>query len=118
MLKKQNPGIRWYLAGRSPSEPVIRIANNDPDITLIPNPEDIRPWIWKGAVFICPIIDGGGTRLKILDALAMGKAVVGTTIGCEGLEVVPGEHVLVADGPQEFVRQVLRLLAQLPQFEK
>jgi SAM-dependent methyltransferase len=105
------PGIRWYLAGRSPAEAVIRIAKSDPDITLIPDPEDIRPWIWKAAVFICPIIDGGGTRLKILDALAMGKAVVSTTIGCEGLDVKPGEHVLVADGPQEFVRQVLRLLA-------
>jgi glycosyltransferase involved in cell wall biosynthesis len=110
MLKKQNLGIRWYLAGRSPSEPVIRIAKNDPDITLIPDPEDIRPWVWKGAVFICPIIDGGGTRLKILDAVAMGKAVVSTTIGAEGLDVTPGEHLLVADEPDEFARRVGEVL--------
>jgi glycosyltransferase involved in cell wall biosynthesis len=109
-LKRQCPGIRWYLAGRSPAEAVIRIAKSDPDITLVPDPEDIRPWIWKGAVFICPIIDGGGTRLKILDALGMGKAVVSTSIGCEGLGVKHGENILVADTPQDFATQVLRLL--------
>jgi glycosyltransferase involved in cell wall biosynthesis len=108
LLKRQCPGIRWYLAGRSPAEAVIRIAKSDPDITLIPDPEDIRPWIWKAAVFICPIIDGGGTRLKILDALAMGKAVVSTTIGAEGLDLKPGEHLLVADKPEDFGREVSR----------
>ena len=114
LLKRQCPGIRWYLAGRSPAEPVIRIAKNDPDITLVPDPEDIRPWIWKGAVFICPIIDGGGTRLKILDALAMGKAVVTTTIGAEGLDVKPGEHLLVADQPEEFAHSVKQALNDAP----
>ncbi|MFB3921520.1 MAG: glycosyltransferase family 4 protein [Terriglobia bacterium] len=108
LLKRQRPGIRWYLAGRSPAEAVMRIAKSDPDITLIADPEDIRPWIWKAAVFVCPIIDGGGTRLKILDALAMGKAVVSTSIGAEGLEVAPGEHLLVADEPDSFAREVER----------
>jgi glycosyltransferase involved in cell wall biosynthesis len=106
LLKRQCPGIRWYLAGRSPAEAVIRIAKSDPDITLVSDPEDIRPWVWKAAVFICPIIDGGGTRLKILDALAMGKAVVSTTIGAEGLDVKRGEHLLVADKPEDFGREV------------
>lgn len=109
LLKKQCPGIRWYLAGRSPAASVIQVAKSDPDITLVPDPEDIRPWIWKAAVFICPIIDGG-TRLKILDALAMGKAVVSTNIGCEGLDVKPGKDVLVADTPQDFAGRVLRAL--------
>ena len=111
LLKKQCPGIRWYLAGRSPAESVIRVAKSDPDIELIPDPEDIRPWIGKGAVFICPIIDGGGTRLKILDALAMGKAVVSTSIGIEGLDARPDVGVLVADKPQDFATEVARALA-------
>jgi glycosyltransferase involved in cell wall biosynthesis len=110
LLKGERPGTRWYLAGRSPAETVVRVAESDPDITLVPDPEDIRPWVWRAAVFVCPIIDGGGTRLKILDALAMGKAVVSTTIGIEGLDVKPGEHLLVADRPDEFTRVVRQVL--------
>ncbi|MBZ5515140.1 MAG: glycosyltransferase [Acidobacteriia bacterium] len=111
LLKRQSPGIRWYLAGRSPAAAVIQVAKSGPDITLVPDPQDIRPWIWKAAVFVCPIIDGGGTRLKILDALAMGKAVVSTTIGAEGLDVTPGEHLLVADTPADFAGSVAQALA-------
>ena len=110
ILKQRCPGINLYLAGSKPVESVAEVANQDSHITLVSNPEDIRPWIWKGAVFVCPIIDGGGTRLKILDALAMGKAVVSTSIGCEGLEVKHGENILVADTPQDFAGEVLRLL--------
>lgn len=110
MLKRRCPGIRLYLAGRSPADSVIEIARRDPDITLVSDPEDIRPWIWKAAVYVCPIRDGGGTRLKILDALALGKAVVSTSIGYEGLKVNPEEDILVADTAPEFARQVLRLL--------
>jgi len=110
ILKQKSPGIRLYLAGRTPAAAIRQLAEGDPAITLVPDPEDIRPWVWKAAVFVCPIIDGGGTRLKILDALAMGKAVVSTTIGCEGLEVKPGEHVLVADTPQNFAGHVLLAL--------
>jgi glycosyltransferase involved in cell wall biosynthesis len=110
ILKQKCPGIRLYLAGRSPAPAVVQLAQSDPAIELIVNPADIRPWIWKAAVFVCPIIDGGGTRLKILDALAMGKAVVSTTIGAEGLDVKPGEHLLVADKPADFAHQVRQAL--------
>ena len=111
ILKQKCPGSRFYLAGRTPALAVRQLAESDPAITLVSDPEDIRPWIWKGAVFICPIIDGGGTRLKILDALALGKAVVSTTIGIEGLEVRMGLDVIVADKPQDFAADVCRLLS-------
>ena len=110
ILKQKCPGIRLYLAGRSPARAVVELAQSDPAIDLIADPEDIRPWIWKASVFICPIIDGGGTRLKILDALAMGKAVVSTTIGAEGLDVKPGEHLLVVDTPAAFAGSVAQAL--------
>jgi glycosyltransferase involved in cell wall biosynthesis len=109
-LKQKSPGIRLYLAGRSPSREIVRLAESDQAIELIANPVDIRPWVWKAAVFICPIIDGGGTRLKILDAFAMGKAVVSTAAGAEGLEVSPGIDLLVADRPEEFSEQIVHLL--------
>jgi len=110
LLKDRCAGIRLYLAGRSPAESVLQAARSDPAITLISDPEDIRPWVARAAVFVCPIIDGGGTRLKILDALAMGKAVVSTSIGCEGLRVKRGEDLLVADAPEAFADEVARAL--------
>ena len=66
----------------------------------------VRPWISRAAVFVCPIVDGGGTKLKILDAMAMGKPIVSTSIGCEGLDVSHGETILVADAPQDFASMV------------
>jgi glycosyltransferase involved in cell wall biosynthesis len=57
-------------------------------------------------VFVCPIQDGGGTKVKILDALSMGKAIVSTSIGCEGIAVKHGENILIADTPEDFANAV------------
>ena len=69
----------------------------------------MRPYLRAANVYICPMRDGGGTRLKILDALAMGKPIVSTTLGCEGIRVEPGRNVLLADTPTEFVAQIRRV---------
>jgi glycosyltransferase involved in cell wall biosynthesis len=61
-------------------------------------------------VFIVPIRVGGGTRLKIFEALAMGKAVVSTTVGAEGLPLTPGEHFVRADAPLDFANEVVALI--------
>jgi len=110
LLKEKSPGIRLYVAGRSPVPEIVRLAKSDPAIELIADPPDIRPWVWRASVFICPIIDGGGTRLKILDALAMGKAVVSTPTGCEGLRFQGGGPVLVSNQRVEFISQTLHAL--------
>ncbi len=110
LIKSRAPQTRFYLAGMKPPEWLRRWCDSDPQIVLTPDPEDIRPCIARGAVFICPITDGGGTRLKILDALAMGKAVVSTRVGCEGLRTVDGKHVLLADTAEEFAGAVMALL--------
>ncbi len=109
-VQRAVPGAHLYIAGMKPVRWLIDWANSDSNMTLAANPEDIRPWIARGAVFVCPIRDGGGTRLKILDALAMGKAVVSTRIGCEGLRLESGKHVLMADTDQEFIDAVSRIL--------
>ena len=71
---------------------------------------DVRPYVASAAVVVVPLRIGGGTRLKIFEALAMGKAVVSTSVGAEGLPVVPGEHYVQADGPAEFAQAVVALL--------
>jgi len=72
--------------------------------------DDIRSYAAKAAVYVVPLRIGGGTRLKILDAMAMGKAVVSTSIGCEGLDVTPEENIIVADSAEEFARRTVELL--------
>ncbi|PKK84304.1 MAG: hypothetical protein CVT49_04025 [candidate division Zixibacteria bacterium HGW-Zixibacteria-1] len=80
------------------------------DNTVTGSVEDVRPYMEEGDVYIVPLRIGGGTRLKILDALAMRKAVVSTTIGAEGLDLKDGTHLLIADTPERFAARVLRLL--------
>ena len=68
------------------------------------------PFYQKAAVTVVPLRAGGGTRLKILEAMAFGRPVVSTAIGCEGLDVVDGQHLFMADDPEAFAEKVLRLL--------
>ncbi|MHB1296943.1 MAG: glycosyltransferase family 4 protein [Gemmatimonadaceae bacterium] len=72
--------------------------------------DDIRPLVREAACFVVPLRVGGGTRLKILDAWAMGKAVVSTSVGCEGLQAVDGRNILIRDDPQEFAEAVVQVL--------
>jgi glycosyltransferase involved in cell wall biosynthesis len=71
---------------------------------------DVPPYLATAQVAIVPLLIGSGTRLKILEALSMQKAVVSTSLGCEGLAVVPGEHLVVADQPEEFAQAVVAFL--------
>ncbi|HEV2150146.1 MAG TPA: glycosyltransferase family 4 protein [Longimicrobiaceae bacterium] len=72
--------------------------------------DDIRPYVQRAACYVVPLRVGGGTRLKILDAWAMGKAVVSTSVGCEGLDARDGENILVRDDPADFAAAVQRVL--------
>ncbi len=71
---------------------------------------DVVPYYQQSTVCVVPLRAGGGTRLKILEAMALGRPVVSTTIGCEGLEVVDGEHLFIADTPEQFAEKTVRLL--------
>lgn len=72
--------------------------------------EDVRPYFQKATIFVCPIMDGGGTRLKILDALAMGMPIVSTTFAASGLDLRDGDHLLLADTPEAMIEQIRRVL--------
>jgi glycosyltransferase involved in cell wall biosynthesis len=73
--------------------------------------EDLTPYFEKAAVMVIAVRAGGGMRVRILEAFARGMPVVTTTVGLEGIEATPGEHVLVADTPQDFAESTLKLLA-------
>lgn len=75
---------------------------------------DVRPYIDEAAVALAPLLIGGGTRLKILEAFAMRKAVVATSLGCEGLRVSNGRELIIADEPEQLVTEIVRLLQDAP----
>jgi len=76
--------------------------------------DDMRVYLARSAVYVVPIRVGGGTRLKILDAFACGKAVVSNSIGCEGILAEPEKDILTGDNPESFAKQVIRLLNDKP----
>ena len=86
-----------------------RLAD-DAGIEVTGRVDDVRPHIAAGAVYVVPLRIGGGTRLKIFEAMAMGKAVVSTTVGAEGLPVTTGRNIVIADEPARFAQAVVHMI--------
>ncbi len=116
MLRDIWPGIRraerhasLQLIGATADSDGARHRSH-PGVTVVGYVPDLRPYLAKTCCCVVPLRVGGGTRLKILDAWAMGKAVVSTSIGCEGLEAVDGTNILIRDEPAAFADAVVRVL--------
>jgi len=101
---------RFVIVGADPA-PAIR-AHAGPSVTVLGPVEDLRPHLSAAAVVVVPLRLGSGTRLKILETWAMARPVVSTALGAEGLDCVPGRHLLIADDPSEFASSVLRVLSE------
>jgi sugar transferase (PEP-CTERM/EpsH1 system associated) len=110
LLTEQYTDITWTVVGASPPQQIIELEQQDKRVNVTGFVDDVRPYLDKAEVYLCPMRDGGGTRLKILDALSMGKAIVSTTMGVEGIDVIAEKHVLLADTPEEFVTQIGRVI--------
>jgi glycosyltransferase involved in cell wall biosynthesis len=107
-LLADDPGRSALLVGRFPPE-AVQSAARDARLRAPGYVPDVRPYLQESAVYICPMRIGGGTRLKILDALAMKKPIVATSVSVEGLDLHEEVHFLGAETPEDFVRQVRRL---------
>jgi polysaccharide biosynthesis protein PslH len=108
-IRAQEPGVTLSIVGREPTPAVQRLADGA-GIDVTGRVDDVRDYIGRAAVYVVPIRIGGGTRLKIFEAMGMGKAVVSTTVGAEGLPVTHGEDVWLADDPDAFAAAVVSLL--------
>jgi sugar transferase (PEP-CTERM/EpsH1 system associated) len=104
------PGVTVKIVGRNPTPRVLELARKHLPVTVTGRVDDVRPHVAAAAACIVPLRIGGGTRLKIFEAMAMGKPVVSTAIGAEGLPVRDGAELLIADGPDQFAQSVVRLL--------
>jgi len=102
------PSAKLTVMGPTPAESVLERKSSVVEVTGFV--EDPRTRIERAAVLVVPLRIGGGTRFKIVEGMAQGKAIVSTRIGAEGLDVVHGEHLLLADDPAEFAKEVDRVL--------
>lgn len=110
-VRQAQPDATLTIAGARPVPEVLALAML-PGVTVTGFVEDMRPYLWQAAVSIVPLRIGGGTRLKILEAMAAGSPVVSTSIGAEGLDVKAGEDIVLADRPEPFADEVVRLLRE------
>jgi glycosyltransferase involved in cell wall biosynthesis len=107
-IRADVPGVSFTIVGRNPSARVRELASR-PGIVVTGTLDDVRPSIAEGSVYVVPLRAGSGTRIKIFEALSMGKAVVSTSVGAEGLALESGRHFLAADTAHDFAHAVIRL---------
>ena len=101
---------KFYVVGKNPSPVIKELAQRDSRVIITGRVDDVRPYIWRARVSIVPLRIGGGTRLKILEAMSLSKAIVSTSIGAEGIEYTDGQNILIGDTPQDFADKILLVL--------
>ena len=109
LVRQAEPGATLSIIGRAPTPGVRRLAEEH-GVEVTGRVDDVRPHIAGGSVYVVPLRIGGGTRLKIFEAMGMGKAVVSTTIGAEGLPVSHGRDIVIADEPAAFAEAIVGLI--------
>jgi glycosyltransferase involved in cell wall biosynthesis len=110
LIRRDIPACALSIVGRTPTREIRALAERDPLIRVTGTVPDVRPYLWNAALSIVPLRIGGGTRLKIFEAMAARLPVVSTTIGAEGLDVTPPDDIRIADTAADFARQCVELL--------
>ena len=110
-VREAEPDVTLSIVGRAPTPAVKRLAQ-EAGIEVTGTVDDVRTYLGQACATIVPLRVGGGTRLKIFEAMAAGKAVISTTIGAEGLPTESGRHLLIADGAEAFADAVLRVVRE------
>jgi sugar transferase (PEP-CTERM/EpsH1 system associated) len=110
-IRQSVPDVTLTVVGRNPYPRLLELNKHDPSVVVTGRVDDVRPYMERAAAYIVPLRIGGGTRLKIFEAMAMGQAIVSTRIGAEGLPVRDGLELLLADTPESFANAVVNLLS-------
>ena len=110
LIRAKRPDVTFYVVGRHPPERLKAQWEQTPGVVVTGIVDDVRGYIHNAAVYVVPLRIGGGSRLKILEALAMEKVVVSTRVGAEGLHFDDGVHLLLRDSPEAFATAVLQVL--------
>jgi glycosyltransferase involved in cell wall biosynthesis len=116
LVRREVPGVKFYVVGRDPTDAVRAQAAEDVVVTGFV--DDVRTYLARAAIFVCPMRRGAGIKNKILQAWAMARPVVTTPEGCGGLRIAPDENIVVARGPRDFARAVVDLLRDADRRER
>lgn len=110
LVKQSVPDLTLTVVGRNPFQSLVELSKREPSIIVTGRVDDVRPYVERASAYVVPLRIGGGTRLKIYEAMAMEKAIVSTSVGAEGLEVTDGKELRIADTPETFAAAVVDLL--------
>ena len=113
-IRQAIPDVTLTVVGRNPYQRLLELAKRDSSVVVTGRVDDVRPYMERAAAYVVPLRIGGGTRLKIYEAMAMEKAIVSTTIGAEGLPLKDGAELLLADTAESFAEAVVRVLNDKP----
>jgi glycosyltransferase involved in cell wall biosynthesis len=116
-LKTALPELKFYVVGQSPPPEITRLAA-DKSIIVTGTVDDVTPYLRRSKVFICPVRLGGGFRGKILEAMALGRPVISTRLGAEGIPASDGENIILADRPEDFVKGIAALIANVDLYRR
>ncbi|ODV48847.1 sugar transferase (PEP-CTERM/EpsH1 system associated) [Methanohalophilus euhalobius] len=108
-ILKINPNVKLYIVGANPSKEILQLSSNN--IIVTGYVDDIRKYLAKSTIVIVPMKEGTGIKNKVLEAMAMRKPVVTTSIGAMGIEIIPNENIVIADEPDKFATNIIELLA-------
>jgi glycosyltransferase involved in cell wall biosynthesis len=112
LIRRQVPNASFVVVGRNPSSRLQAVASKDPAVEITGWVPDVRPYLSQAEVVVVPLRVGGGTRIKIPEAMAMAKAVVSTPIGAEGLPFLNDREICIAERSEDFAGAVIKLLTQ------
>ena len=108
-VREAVPDAEFWIVGRNPV-PKVRALASLPGVRVTGQVEDVRPYYAKAKVAVAPFRYGGGTKLKVLEAMVLGVPVVATPVGCQGIEATPGKHLFKEDSKESFTERVITLL--------
>ena len=109
LMQKERPGLKFIAVGRKPPQHIIDLHKR-PGVAITGTVDDVRPYIARAGLYVVPLRVGGGSRLKILEAMSMKKPVLSTTVGAEGLDITDGQNIVLADSASAFAQTALELL--------
>lgn len=110
LVRRERPSVRLTIVGRDPGPAVWQLAELD-GVSVTGEVDDVRPHLVRAAAVVVPMVSGSGIKNKVLEAMAAGRPVVGTSMAVEGLPVVSGREAVVADGPERLAASITSLLA-------
>jgi glycosyltransferase involved in cell wall biosynthesis len=109
LARKNRPDLKFVVVGRKPPKHIRDLGKLD-GVTITGTVDDVRPFLASAALYVVPLRIGGGSRLKILEAMAMQKAVLSTTVGAEGLNLSPSENIVIRDEPAQFAEAIIQYI--------